>query len=126
MTEETSPQRKKMLVMMRRAPYGAFYSYEGLQTILVMGAYELDIGVAFVDDGVYVITKGQDPSALGVKQVSQTFPALADFDITRIYVHGESLAERGLTLDDLVIQPEVVNTARLAALFEEHAAILPF
>ena len=117
---------KKLLILMRRAPYGGFYSFEGLQAILIMPAYELDTGVAFVDDGVYVITKGQNTRALGVKQVAQTFPALADFDITRIYVHGESLAERGLTLDDLVIQPEVVDTAGLAALFEEQAAILPF
>jgi len=117
---------KKLLILMRRAPYGAFYSFEGLQAILIMPAYELDTGVAFVDDGVYVITKGQNTRALGIKQVAQTFPALADFDITRIFVHGESLAERGLTLDDLVIQPEVVDSAGLAALFENHAAILPF
>ncbi|MFQ5408060.1 MAG: sulfurtransferase complex subunit TusC [Anaerolineales bacterium] len=124
MAEQDSP--KKLLVLMRHAPYGAFYSFEGLQTLLIMGAYELDTGVAFVDDGVFAITRGQNPKALGVKQVAQTFPALPDFEVNRMYVHAESLAERGLTLDDLVVQPEVVDAAGLAALLEEQAAILPF
>jgi len=117
---------KKILVMMRHAPYGAFYAFEGLQTLLIMGAYEMDLGVAFVDDGVYVITKSQNPKELQVKQVAQTFPALPDFDIARFYVLGDSLAERGLTLDDLVIQPELIDRATLGALLETHSAVLPF
>lgn len=118
--------RKKLLILMRHAPYGAFYSFEGLQTMLIMSAYELDTGVVFVDDGVYVITKEQDTRALGVKQVAQTFPALPDFEVNRMYIHDESLSKRGLTLDDLVIKPEVIDKSGLAALFEEHATILPF
>ncbi|RME87715.1 MAG: sulfurtransferase complex subunit TusC [Anaerolineae bacterium] len=117
---------KKVLVVMRHAPYGTFYAFEGLQTLLIMGAYELDLGVAFVDDGVYVITRNQNPKALQVKQVAQTFPALPDFEVHRFYVLEDSLKERGLTLDDLVIQPQVIDRAALAALFEEHAAVLPF
>lgn len=117
---------KRILVLMRKAPYGTFYSYEGLQTMLIMGAYELDVSVAFVDDGVYVITKGQDTEGLGVKQVARTFPALPDFDVETFYIHKESLEERGLTLDDLVIQPEVLDTAAMARVLEEQDVILPF
>ena len=117
---------KKVLVLMRRAPYGSFYSYEGLQTMLIMGAYEINVSVAFVDDGVYVITKGQDTEALGVKQVAKTFPALPDFDVETFYIHKDSLEERGLTLDDLVIQPQVLDTAEMARVLEEQDVVLPF
>ncbi len=117
---------KKILVLMRKAPYGTFYSYEGLQTILIMGAYEIDVSIAFVDDGVYVITKGQDTEALGVRQVARTFPALPDFNVETFYIHKESLEERGLTLDDLVIQPEVLDTAGMARVLEDQGVILPF
>jgi len=57
--------------------------------------------VAFMDDGVYQLAKGQDTSGIGMKNFSPTYAALGDFEITKIYVEKESLEERGLTLDDL-------------------------
>lgn len=124
MTENSEP--KKVLVLMRRAPYGTFYTFEGLQMMLIMGAYELNISLAFVDDGVYAITEGQDPSALEMKPLARTFRALPDFDIEQIYVHQDSLEERGLAVEDLVIQPEVVTSERLAQIIADQDAVLPF
>lgn len=117
---------KKVLVLMRKAPYGSFYTFEGLQTMLVMGAYEIEIGVAFLDDGVYAIVKGQDPSLLDIKPLGRTFPALPDFNVEKFYVCGESLEERGLSVEDLVIAPEVLERAALGRLIAEQDAVLPF
>lgn len=117
---------KRVLVLMRKAPYGSFYTFEGLQTILVMGAYEIEIGVAFLDDGVYTIVKGQDPSALDIKPLGRTFPALPDFNVEKFYVCRESLTERGLGVEDLVIAPEVLERAALGQLIAEQDTVLPF
>jgi len=114
------------MVLMRRAPYGTFYTFEGLQTMLVMGAYELNISLAFADDGVYAVTDGQDPSALEMKPLARTFRALPDFDIDQIYVHKDSLEERGLTLDDLVIEPEVLTSEELAQIIANQDVVFPF
>jgi len=124
MTANSEP--KKVMVLMRRAPYGTFYTFEGLQTMLVMGAYELDISLAFADDGVYAVTDGQDPSALQMKPLARTFRALPDFDIDQIYVHKDSLEERGLTLDDLVVEPEVLTSEELAQVIANQDVVLPF
>ncbi|OGK85368.1 MAG: hypothetical protein A2X52_03080 [Candidatus Rokubacteria bacterium GWC2_70_16] len=121
---------KKVLVLMRKAPYGTLYNWEGLQVLLIMGAYKMqglvDIAVAFVEDGVFAITQGQDPSSLGMKAIAKTYPALPDFEVDRFYVDGQSLADRSLTLDDLVIQPEILDAAGMARLLEEQDAVLPF
>ena len=37
-----------------------------------------------------------------MKNFSPTYRALGDYDITKLYVEAESLAERGLTVDDLM------------------------
>jgi tRNA 2-thiouridine synthesizing protein C len=50
---------------------------------------------------VYQLTKGQDTSAIGMKNFSPTYAALGDYEVTKIYVEKESLEERGLNLDDL-------------------------
>ncbi len=114
---------KKVLVLLRKAPYGTFYTFEGLQTMLVMGAYEIEIGVAFLDDGVYTIAKGQDPAALEMKPLGRTFPALPDFNVEKFYACRESLDERGLTADDLVIAPEIVDRAALGRLLMEQVDV---
>lgn len=121
---------KKVLVLMRKAPYGSLYNWEGLQVLLIMGAYQMqgviEIAVAFVDDGVFAIARGQDPAGLGVKTLSKTYPALPDFDIERFYVDAQSLADRNLTLDDLVIPTEPLDGAGMARLLEAQDAVLPF
>jgi tRNA 2-thiouridine synthesizing protein C len=92
---------KKFLFINRKAPYGTIYAWESLEVVLIGAAFEQDVSVAFMDDGVYQLAKGQDTSGIGMKNFSPTYAALGDYEVTRIYVEKESLEERGLTLDDL-------------------------
>lgn len=92
---------KKFLYINRKAPYGTIYAWESLEVVLIGAAFEQDVSLAFMDDGVYQLTKGQDTAGIGMKNFSPTYAALGDYEITKIYVEKESLEERGLTLDDL-------------------------
>ncbi|MEW8195776.1 MAG: DsrE family protein, partial [Candidatus Thiodiazotropha sp.] len=58
--------------------------------------------LAFLDDGVYQLIKGQDTAEVDMKNFSPTYQALGDYDVTKLYVERESLEERGLTLEDLM------------------------
>lgn len=93
---------KKFLYVNRKAPYGTIYAWESLEVVLIGAAFDQDVSVAFVGDGVYQIAKGQDTSDLGIKNFSPTYSALGDYDINKIYVEKESLEARGLTVDDLM------------------------
>lgn len=86
----------------RRAPYGTIYAWESLEVVLIGAAFEQDVSLAFVDDGVYQIVKGQDTGEVDMKNFSPTYSALGDYEVTKLYVEKESLEERGLTLDDLM------------------------
>lgn len=93
---------KKFMYVNRKAPYGTVYALESLEVVLIGAAFDQDVSLAFVDDGVYQITKGQDTSGMGMKNFSATYKALGDYDITKLYVEKESLEARGLTIDDLM------------------------
>ena len=93
---------KKFLYLNRRAPYGTIYAWESLEVVLIGAAFEQDVSLAFVDDGVYQIVKGQDTSEVDMKNFSPTYSALGDYEVTKLYVEKESLEERGLTIDDLM------------------------
>lgn len=92
---------KKFLYLNRKAPYGTIYAWESLEVVLIGAAFDQDVSLAFVDDGVYQLTKGQDTAEIGMKNFSPTYAALGDYEIKKIYVEQESLEERGLNLDDL-------------------------
>ena len=92
---------KKFLYVNRKAPYGTIYALESLEVVLIGAAFDQDVSLAFLDDGVFQLTKGQNTDGIGVKNFSPTFRALGDYDVTKLFVEAESLAERGLTADDL-------------------------
>jgi len=95
------PDAKKFMYINRKAPYGTIYAWESLEVVLIGAAFEQDVSVAFMDDGVYQLIKGQDTTGIGMKNFSPTYSALGDYEVTKIYVEKESLEERGLSLDDL-------------------------
>jgi tRNA 2-thiouridine synthesizing protein C len=117
---------KKVTILMRKAPYGSVYSAEGYRAIMALGVFEMEVRVVFLDDGVYVLLKGQDPSQLEMKPLGDGFPMLSEFDVDQFYVHAPSLAERGLSADDLVIGAELLDDAGISDIIQEGDAVLPF
>ena len=117
---------KRFLYVNRRAPYGTIYALESLEVVLIGAAFEQDVSLAFIGDGVYQLAKGQNTKGLEVKNFSPAFRALEDYDVTKLYVEQESLAARGLSEDDLVVPVEVVSAERMSEIMEEQDVILSF
>lgn len=92
---------KKFVYINRKAPYGTVYALESLEVVLIGAAFEQDVQLVFIDDGVYQLTKGQSTDGIGMKNFSKTYAALGDYDVNKIFIDEQSLTDRGLTLDDL-------------------------
>ena len=95
-------ETKKFLYVNRKAPHGSIYALESLEVVLVGAAFEQDVSLAFIDDGVYQLMLNQNTSDIGVKNFSPTYKALGDYDINQIYVEKESLELRGLSQENLL------------------------
>jgi len=131
---------KKFLYVNRKAPHGTVYAQESLEVVLIAAAFEQEVALAFIDDGVYQLLQNQDTSALGNKNFSPTYRALGDYDVNQIYVEQESLELRGLGKKDLMpltYEDEdddwaekdsihVVSSAELADIIEQQDVILNF
>lgn len=131
---------KKFLYLNRKAPYGTIYAWESLEVVLISAAFDQEVSLAFLDDGVYQLTKGQDTNGIGMKNFSPTYAALGDYDVKKIFIEQESLDERGLSLDDLqhlVWEDEdedyaekesirVISRQEMAALMDESDVIFSF
>lgn len=117
---------KKFMYVNRRAPHGTIYAQESLEVVLIGAAFEQDVSIVFLDDGVYQIRKDQDTSAIGTKNFSKTFRALEMYDVEKLYVEKESLEARGMSMDDLNVPVEVKSSEEIGRLMEEQDVILSF
>src|SRR4030042_1459271 len=95
MDEETSGVVKKFLYVNRKAPDGTIYALESLEVVLIAAAFDQDVSLAFLDDGVYQIVKGQHTKNIDVKNFSPTYRALEGYDIEKLYVEKEWLVQAG-------------------------------
>ena len=138
MTEDSAT--KKFLYINRKAPVGTIYALESLEVVLIGAAFDQDVSLAFIDDGVFQLMNGQDTAGVGMKNSSKTYRALGDFEVRKLYVEKESLDLRGLTLDDLMPityedenedyaeKPSIIpiSRAEMASLIADSDVILSF
>ena len=115
---------KRFMYVNRRAPYGTIYALECLEVVLVAAAYDQDVSVVFLDDGVCQLKKSQDTTGIGMKNFSKTYRVLADYDVEKIYVEKESLDARGLTVADLVIPVEVLAADDLRDIMAQQDVVI--
>jgi tRNA 2-thiouridine synthesizing protein C len=115
---------KRFMYVNRKAPYGTIYALENLEVVLIAAAFDQDVSVVFVDDGVYQLKKGHNTDAIGMKNFSNTYRALDDYDVEKIYVEKESLEMRGLTEDDLIIDVEVLSTGELREIMDQQDVVI--
>lgn len=124
--EDAQSVVKKFMFVNRKAPYGTIYALEGLEVVLISAAFDQDVSLAFLDDGVYQLVKGQQTKALEVKNFSPTYRALEGYDVEKLYVERESLEARGLSEDQLLVPVQVVGAAEMAALMDSQDVVIAF
>ena len=123
MTESTA---KKFMFVNRTAPYGTIYALESLEVVLISAAFDQDVSLAFVDDGVWQLKRGQQTKGIETKNFSPTYRALEGYDVEKLYVERESLEARGLAEEDLIVDVTVLSSAELGKLMDEQDVVLSF
>lgn len=124
--DESSGTIKKFMFVNRKAPYGTIYALEGLEVVLISAAFDQDVSMVFMDDGVYELVKGQHTKNIDVKNFSPTYRALEGYDIEKLYVERESLEQRGLTEENLIVPVEILDAAQMAAMMENQDVVISF
>ena len=122
--DKSPPVVKRFMYVNRKAPHGTIYALECLEVVLVAAAFDQDVSLVFVDDGVYQLKSNQDTSAIGSKNFTKAFAALDDFEVRKIYVEQESLEQRGLSAEDLLIPVEVVAAKQLSDIMSQQDVVI--
>lgn len=122
----SGPTVKKFMFVNRKAPYGTIYALESLEVVLITATFDQDVSLVFIDDGVYELVKGQQTKGIAIKNFSPSYRALEGYDVEKLYVDRDSLAQRGLTEKDLLVPVELLDAQQMGQLMQQQDVILSF
>jgi len=117
---------KKCLYVNRRAPYGTSYALEAIDAVLIGSAFDQDISLLFIGDGVFQLKRDQDTTDIEMKNFSPAYSVFEMYDVEKLYVSKEAMAARGLKKRDLVVDVEVLSDNTIKNLMDEHDVIFSF
>lgn len=109
---------KSLLIISRQAPWAGPSAREALDIALAGGAFDLPLGMLFLDDGVLQLAPAQQPGQLQQKNLAANLQALPMFGVDELFAAASSLRERGLSADTLTLEVEVLDDSALAALID--------
>ncbi|MCY1350956.1 Intracellular sulfur oxidation protein DsrF [compost metagenome] len=115
---------KSLLIISRQAPWSGPGAREALDIALAGGAFDLPIGLLFLDDGVFQLTAHQQPAQLQQKDLSANLQALPLFGIEALYAAARSLAERGLDSAALSLPVQTPDDAALGELIDHYDQVI--
>ena len=126
---------RKVMITVRRAPHGSIYVQEAIEVMFIVASYGMDLSVVFLDDGVFALKQGQDTKELGIKGFMASIGALMDFEVEKVYVDRQSLQDRHLGEDDLVVigededteepvKPSIMDSDEIRELMSEQDSIV--
>lgn len=118
---------KKLLFISRHAPYGSSLAKDALDAILAASAYDQQLSLLFMDDGVFQLLANQAPEDIAQKSFAAILPVLPLYEINSIYVHYESLIKRQIKKNELVIDNiQIIDSTAIYNLLAEQDQLLSF
>ncbi|MFP6800024.1 MAG: sulfurtransferase complex subunit TusC [Pseudomonas sp.] len=115
---------KSLLIINRQAPWSGPGAREALDIALAGGAFDLPIGMLFLDDGVFQLSSSQQPVRLQQKDLGANLKALPMFGVEALYVAQRSLEERGLQDHPSSLAVERLDDAELSALIDRYDQVI--
>lgn len=93
------------LFILRQAPYQNSLAREAIDMALAFAAFDQDVSLLFMGDGVFQLLEHQDTQHQGVRNIAKTLDSLSLFDINNVYVCYETLRQK--QLDMTLLKPQV-------------------
>ena len=118
--------KKRLLLIFRHPPYGNTLARAGLDVALATAAFEQNISILFMDDGVYQLLPGQDSAVIEQKNHRRQLDSLPLYDIDTLYVEQASLDARQIAPQAIADKLELLDNDALQQLLQRHDQVLSF
>jgi len=124
MTENN--QTHDILILQRQAPYGSSLGREGIDYALTSAAYDQNISVLFLGDGVFQTLSHQNSQGIHLKNHGGALEVLPLYDIENLFVVEEDLIERGISTEQVMKSISIISRSKSNEMIHAHKKIVGF
>ena len=117
--------KKKLLIVQTKAPFGSSSIQESLDIVLAAGTFDQDVSLLIEGDACFQLLNGQQPDIINRKNTTKMLKALPIYGVDKILVCAESASARGLTLNDNDIF-KFVSRNNIRNIYSESDTVLRF
>jgi tRNA 2-thiouridine synthesizing protein C len=117
---------KKIGIINKCLPHGCAQGRESLDLTLAMSAFNESLSLFFIGDGVYQLLVGHTPDESLQKHFQPLFKMLDLYDVENIYVCEQSLLQRVIKQDELLIDVTLLDTKQLKSKLALQDQLLSF
>jgi tRNA 2-thiouridine synthesizing protein C len=114
------------LILTRSSPYGSHKPKAALDMALTAAAFEQEVSIVFLDDGVLQLLPNQDTESSSLKNISKMISALKIYEVKHVYVHIPSAEKTGLDLSEAPNDVETITDESLQDLVSSSNHIMVF
>ncbi|MXP67873.1 sulfurtransferase complex subunit TusC [Pantoea sp. Aalb] len=105
---------ERVAFLFNKAPHGSSSGKEGLDAVLAMSAFNKEIALFFIGDGVLQLNYNQQPEVILARNYITTFSLLPLCDVTQYFICKESLLTRGQKLNlERILPTTILYTSML-------------
>ena len=118
--------KQDILILQRHAPYGSSLAREGLDFALTSAAYDQNLSLLFMGDGVFQVVGNQDSKNISLKSHSGALEVLPLYDIENLYAVKEDLEQRNIQESQLLEGIQIIDRQAANTLIHSHSKIVGF
>lgn len=100
-------------IIISSPPFGLIDGKEGVDLALVCAAFEQDVNLIFVDEGIFHLIKNQNGDYFADKLHDKQLNALAFYDIESLYAEKESLQRFDLAPTSLLTNTILIDRLKI-------------
>lgn len=119
-------ENKSITIVTSLPPYASLIPMEAINVCFAAAAFDLDVTLLFITDGVFQLCHEQNATSLGQKTLGKVLGAAPMYGIEKIYACEHSLRERSLEKEKLILSPILVGTEEINQLISGSNTLLSF
>ena len=121
-----SDERRRTLIVVRRAPYGSSLSRASLDAALALAAFDQLVDILFMGDGVLHLLPDQMSSEIGAKNVGKLLSSLPLYDIDSVYLDSNAADQYQIDTAHIPLTAHRLDNAGITLLLAEYDHLIGF
>jgi tRNA 2-thiouridine synthesizing protein C len=118
------PVIRRLMFVVNQSPQASPAARERLDQVLMALAFDQEVRLAFIADGVWQLLSGQASGDGGGAAFTSGYKSLSLYGLRTVLVEREALAERGIEPADLLLPVEVVSRAEIITMMHSQDLLL--